>query len=76
MKRPVHSPVLTELGRWGGLWAHTKDNETMALIPIKIALLAGLAILTLGVFPDRLRGGIIAIATGIAAAFVLHFVAP
>lgn len=48
----------------------------MALISIKIALLAGLAILTLGVFPDRLRGGIVAIATCIAAAVVLHFVAP
>jgi len=48
----------------------------MALIFIKIALLAGLAILTFGVFPDRLRGGIIAIATCIAAAFILHFLAP
>jgi hypothetical protein len=48
----------------------------MALIFIKIALLAGLVILSLGVFPDRLRGGVIAIATCIAAAFVLHFVAP
>jgi hypothetical protein len=46
------------------------------LILIKIALLAGLALLTFGVFPDRLRGGIIAIATCIAAAFILHFVAP
>jgi hypothetical protein len=48
----------------------------MALIFIKIALLAGLVILSLGAFPDRLRGGGIAIATCIAAAFVLHFVAP
>jgi hypothetical protein len=48
----------------------------MALIFAKIALLAGLAILTLGVFPDRLRGGIIAIATCIAAAVILHFAAP
>ncbi len=48
----------------------------MALIFIKIALLAALVILTLGVFPDRLRGGILAIATCIAAAFILHFVAP
>jgi hypothetical protein len=48
----------------------------MALIFIKIALGGGLAILSLGVFPDRLRGGIIAIATIIAAAFMLHFVAP
>ena len=48
----------------------------MALIFMKIALGAGLAILALGVFPDRLRGGIIAIATCIAAAFILHVVAP
>jgi hypothetical protein len=48
----------------------------MASILLKIAAGAGLAILSLGVFPDRLRGGMIAIATCIAAAFILHFVAP
>lgn len=48
----------------------------MALIVTKIALGTGLMIVTLGIFPDRLRGGIIAIATCIAAAFILHFVAP
>jgi hypothetical protein len=48
----------------------------MASILIKIAILAGLVILTLGVFPDRRRGGIIAIATCIVAALILHFVAP
>jgi hypothetical protein len=48
----------------------------MALIFTKIVLGAGLTILTLGVFPDRPRGAIIAIATCIAAAVVLHFVAP
>jgi hypothetical protein len=48
----------------------------VALIFTKIALLAGLTILTFGVFPDRRRGAIIAIATCIAAAVVLHFVAP
>ena len=48
----------------------------MALIAVKIALLAGLAILTVGVFPDRRRGGVIAIAICVAAAVVLHFVAP
>jgi hypothetical protein len=48
----------------------------MALIFLKIALLAGLVILTLGVFPDRPRGGIVAIGICIAAAFILHFVAP
>lgn len=48
----------------------------MALNFIKIALLAGLVMLTLGVIPDRRRGGIIAIATCIVAAVVLHFAAP
>jgi hypothetical protein len=48
----------------------------MASIFAKIAILAGLVILTFGVFPDRRRGGIIAIATCIVAAFILHFVAP
>jgi hypothetical protein len=48
----------------------------MALNFLKIALLAGLTILTVGVFPDRRRGAIIAIATCITAAVVLHFVAP
>jgi hypothetical protein len=48
----------------------------MALNFLKLALLAGLTILTLGVIPDRRRGAVIAIATCIAAAVVLHFVAP
>ena len=48
----------------------------MALNFFKIALLAVLTILTFGVFPDRRRGAVIAIATCIAAAVVLHFVAP
>jgi hypothetical protein len=48
----------------------------MALIAVKIAALAGLAALTLGVYPDRLRCALIAVGTCVAAAFVLHFVAP
>jgi uncharacterized RDD family membrane protein YckC len=48
----------------------------MASISVKIAMLAGLVILTLGVFPDRRRGGILAIATCVAAAAILHFAAP
>jgi hypothetical protein len=48
----------------------------MALIAVKIAVRAGLATLTFGVYPDRLRRGLIAIATCIAAAFVLHFATP
>jgi hypothetical protein len=51
-------------------------GEMMASIFIKVALGTGLAIVSLGVFPDRLRGGIIVIATCVAAAFILHFVAP
>jgi hypothetical protein len=42
----------------------------------KLALGAGVAFLTLGVYPDRLRGGFIAIAICIAAAVALHFAAP
>jgi hypothetical protein len=48
----------------------------MTLIAGKIAAGVALALVTLGVFPDRLRGGLIAIATCIAAALVLHFAAP
>ena len=48
----------------------------MALILFKLAILAALTILTFGVFPDRRSGGIIAITTCVAAAVVLHFVAP
>jgi fumarate reductase subunit D len=53
-----------------------KGGETMTSIFIKIAILAVLVILTLGVFPDRRKGGILAIATCIVAAIILHFVAP
>jgi hypothetical protein len=56
--------------------ARARERETMALIVTKIALGTALMIVTLGVFPDRRRGAIIAIATCIAAAFILHFVAP
>ena len=48
----------------------------MALIAVKIAGLAALAALMFGVYPDRVRGGFIAIGTCVVAAFVLHFVAP
>jgi hypothetical protein len=48
----------------------------MALNVLKLAALAGLTILTCGVLPDRRSGAVIAIATCIAAAVVLHFVAP
>jgi hypothetical protein len=52
--------------------AHILAMEALA----KIALLAGLAVLTLGIIPDRRRGALLAIGTCIAAAAVLHFVAP
>ena len=48
----------------------------MALIVGKLALGAGVAFLTLGIYPDRLRGGIIAVAICIAAAVALHLAAP
>ena len=48
----------------------------MALAAVKIAALAVLTVLTFGVYPDRLRGALIAIGTCVAAAFVLHFAAP
>jgi hypothetical protein len=43
---------------------------------IKIALLAALVVLTLGVIPNRRIGAVIAVGTCVVAAFVLHFVAP
>jgi hypothetical protein len=43
---------------------------------LKLALLAMLAIATIGVFPDRRRGAILAIGVCIAVAVILHFVAP
>jgi hypothetical protein len=47
----------------------------MASIFTKIALAVGLALIC--VYPgEGLRGGIIAIAIVVAAAFILHFVAP
>jgi uncharacterized RDD family membrane protein YckC len=48
----------------------------MVSIFVKIAILAGLFIVTVGVFPDRRRGGILAIGTCIVAAVILHFAAP
>ena len=48
----------------------------MALIVGKLAVGVGVMFLTLGVYPDRLRGGIIAIAICIAAALALHVAAP
>jgi hypothetical protein len=48
----------------------------MAVNLLKLALLVGLAVLTLGAIPDRRRGAVIAIATCVTAAVVLHFAAP
>jgi hypothetical protein len=51
-------------------------KQPMAWILVKIAILAVLAVVTFGIFPDRLRGGIIAIGACIVAAVILHFAAP
>jgi hypothetical protein len=42
----------------------------------KLALLAGLGIVTFGTVPDRLRGSILAIGVCAAGAVILHFAAP
>jgi len=42
----------------------------------QIAILAALALLTLGVFPNRRAGAVLAIGTCVVVAVVLHFVAP
>ena len=47
----------------------------MMMAVLKLALLAGLVIVTIGVFPDRRRGAILAIGICIAGAMILHFVA-
>jgi len=46
----------------------------MLAAALKLALLAGLAVATLGVFPDRVRGSILAIGTCVAGAVIMHFV--
>ena len=43
---------------------------------LKIAALIVLVVVTLGVVPDRKWGAVFAFAACVAAAFVLHFVAP
>ena len=43
---------------------------------LKLALLAGPAIATFGVFPDRRRGALLAIGVCVAGAVILHFAAP
>jgi hypothetical protein len=48
----------------------------MASTLIKIALLTGVVVLTLGVIPNRRWGAVVAITSCVAAAFVLHFAAP
>ncbi len=40
---------------------------------LKLALLAALGVATLGIFPDRVRGSILAIGTCVAGAVILHF---
>jgi hypothetical protein len=43
---------------------------------LKLALLAALAILTLGIVPNRRMGAALAIGVCVAGAAVLHFAAP
>ena len=43
---------------------------------LKLVLLASLGIVTLGTFPDRLRGSILAITICVVGAVILHYAAP
>jgi hypothetical protein len=43
---------------------------------LKLALLGGLTAVTLGVFPDRPRGAVLAIGICLAVALILHFAVP
>lgn len=43
---------------------------------LKLGLLAALVILTIGVFPNRRMGAILAVGICVAGAVILHFVAP
>ena len=43
---------------------------------LKLALLAALVILSVGVFPNRLMGAALAIGICVAGAAILHFAAP
>ena len=43
---------------------------------LKLALLTALAILTIGVFPNRRAGAALAIGICVAGAAILHIVAP
>jgi hypothetical protein len=60
-----------------GLESGRRQSHILAMEAfIKIALLAAMVVLTLGVIPDRRRGAVIAVGACVVAAFVLHFVAP
>jgi len=48
----------------------------MTMAVLKLALLAALAVVTLGVIPNRRIGAIVAIGICVAGAAILHFVAP
>jgi hypothetical protein len=48
----------------------------MVTAVLKLALLAALVILTIGVFPNRRMGAALAIGICIAGAVILHFAAP
>jgi hypothetical protein len=61
-----------------GLEKHRSREHIQGMIlnTLKIAALVVLVVVTLGVVPDRRWGATIAFAACVAAAFVLHFVAP
>ena len=48
----------------------------MVVNALKLAALAGLFIVTAGIWPDWRKSAALAVGTCIVAAFVLHFVAP
>jgi hypothetical protein len=48
----------------------------MTMAFLKLALLAGLGLVTLGTVPDKLRGSILAIGICVVGAVVLHFAVP
>jgi hypothetical protein len=48
----------------------------MMMTIFKVLLGTAVAIIVFGIFPNRLKGAVIAIGTCIVLALILHFVAP
>ena len=51
-----------------------RSAQAMTMAALKLGLLAVFGVITLGIFPNKVRGGVLAIGTCVAAAVVLHFV--